>query len=38
MVDAAVDRLMPVGVALMAGPFVLGLLMGLVLRRRAPQA
>jgi len=37
MVDAAVDRLMPVGAALMAGPFVLGLLLGLVLRRRAPQ-
>ena len=38
MVDAAVDRLMPVGIALMAGPFVLGLLAGFILRRRAPQA
>jgi hypothetical protein len=38
MVEAAVDRLMPVGVALMAGPFVLGLLAGFILRRRAPQA
>jgi hypothetical protein len=33
MVEASVARLLPVGVALMAGPFVLGLLAGWVLKR-----
>jgi hypothetical protein len=33
MIDASVGRLIPVGAALMAGPFVLGLLAGWVLKR-----
>ncbi len=34
IIDASLGRLMPLGVALMAGPFALGLLAGWVLRRR----
>ena len=34
IIDASLGRLIPVGAALMAGPFALGLLVGLVLRRR----
>lgn len=34
-VDAQLSRLIPLGVAVMAGPFVLGLLAGLLIRRRS---
>jgi len=34
MIDASLSRLMPVALALMAGTFVVGLLAGMVLRRR----
>jgi len=33
MIEASVGRLLPVGAALLAGPFVLGLLAGWVLKR-----
>ena len=34
IIDSALGRLVPLGIALMAGPFALGLLAGWVLRRR----
>jgi hypothetical protein len=37
MIDVALGRLMPLGAMLMTAPFVLGLLAGLALRRRAAR-